>query len=173
MINIAYKPGALEKIMEFNAKKRASYDLLKKFAKKYDVSGNTILDVGIHGDVWPGGHKFLFKDALYDTADIDKHVQPTHVIDIRDIPFEDGIYDMIIVHSVIEHVLERRPEAYEELYRILKPGGLLIYVIPIYMEREVEAASFVDMAEFRETHEGVDYKITKLPDDTYFIEVRK
>lgn len=174
MIKITHKTGSLKKLMKYNARSRESWRELEALALLYDEKDNRILDVGIHGDVWPGGHSYMFDNATYETLDIDLLVKPTHVADIRDMPFEDETFDMIICHSVIEHVLENRKEAYKELYRVLKIGGVIVYVIPIQMEaREVEPASFVSITEFRHSHKGKDYTVTTLSDRTYFIVVRK
>jgi SAM-dependent methyltransferase len=170
---LTFKEGALEKIAEANAKSRASYDWIAKYADIYDEKDNRVLDVGIHGDVWPGGHKFLFKKATYETLDIDPKVAPTFVADIRDMPFEDETWDMIICHSVIEHVLQRRTEAYDELFRVLKRGGILLYNIPIYMDKESEPASVVSRTQLEEAYKTKDFKLRILPDRCYFVEVRK
>lgn len=173
-INISFKDGALEKIAQANVDKRASGEGLRELAAIYDLEGNRVLDIGIHGDVWPGGHMCLFEHAAYETLDIDPLAQPTHVADIRDMPFEDETFDFIICHSVIEHVLENRDAAYSELFRVLKEGGAILYVIPMQIEeREVEPAKFVSITHFKLKHKGIDYTIDKLPDRTYFIVVRK
>lgn len=173
LINLTFKPGAFEKIAEANAKSRASYEDLKRVCEEYDKDGFRVIDVGIHGDVWGGGHKFFFKNAEYQTLDIDEKVQPDIVADIREMPFADREFDLIIVHSVIEHVLDGRVDAYNELFRCLRDGGCIVYVIPIYMDREVEPASFVSITEFEEVYADKDVRKKKLPDNTYFIEVRK
>lgn len=174
MINIGFKDGALEKIAENNARRRASYEDLKRLADKYDVKDNRILDIGIHGDVYPSGHHFFFKNATCESADIDPFVAPTYVLDIREMPFEDETFDFIICHSVIEHVLDNREKAYSELYRVLRRGGTILYNIPTQMEaREVEAAKFVSFTHWLKCHEGLDYDTKELPDRTYLMEVRK
>jgi ubiquinone/menaquinone biosynthesis C-methylase UbiE len=59
---------------------------------------------------------------MEDTADYD--------IDIMDIPFEDNTWDFIICHRVIEHISDDRL-GMSELYRVLKPSGILILSVPI------------------------------------------
>jgi SAM-dependent methyltransferase len=56
-------------------------------------------------------------------------------IDLMDIQFEDNMWDFIICHRVIEHIPDDR-KGMRELYRILKPGGLLILSVPIDQSRE-------------------------------------
>lgn len=173
MINLTFKPGALEKIMKANARKRAGWQILENIAHKYDCIGSRVLDVGIHGDVWPGGHKYMFKLATYETIDVDGGVMPTYTGDIRELRFGDETFDMIICHSVIEHVLERRPEAYRELYRVLKKGGTLVYFIPSILVNESEPAKHVSQTELLEAHKGLDYDFDILADGNMYLEVRK
>ena len=51
-------------------------------------------------------------------------------IDIMDIPFEDNSWDYIICHRVVEHIPDDRL-GMSELYRILKPSGILVLSVPI------------------------------------------
>ncbi len=46
-----------------------------------------------------------------------------------DLPFADNAFDMIALAWVIEH-LERPAAVVRELYRVLKPGGLLVFLTP-------------------------------------------
>ena len=173
MINLTFKPGALEKIMRANARKRSGWQRLEELAKIYDEPENRVLDVGIHGDVYPGGHKYMFSKASYETVDIDPNVMPTHVADIREMPFSDGTFDMIICHSVIEHVLERRKEAYGELYRVLRGGGVLVYFIPSVLKNESEPAKYVSRTELLDAHKELDYDFRVLEDGNMYLEIRK
>lgn len=172
-INLSFKPDALEKIMKANARKRAGWERLENLGEMMDLPDNRILDIGIHGDVWPGGHKYMFKNARYETLDIDPQVQPTHVGDIREAPFEDETFDMVICHSVLEHVLENREKTYPEIYRILKKGGVAVIVVPSTLERESEPAKLVTYRELEESLEGMEHTMDKLKDGNYFIEILK
>lgn len=54
------------------------------------------------------------------------------IADIAKLPFEDSIVDAVICEHVLEHVSD--PEAViSEIYRILKPGGIVYIVIPFVM----------------------------------------
>jgi SAM-dependent methyltransferase len=131
--------------MERNAKGRDCYGVLKRVSSKYDREGMRILDIGIHGDIKPGGHAFLFRKAIYNTLDIDETMEPSFVGDIRELSLDDEMFDMIICVAVIEHVLDNREKALSELYRILKPGGTLVFNWPKSMARESEPAKMVDL----------------------------
>jgi predicted SAM-dependent methyltransferase len=49
--------------------------------------------------------------------------------DICQLPFEDNSFDMILCNHVLEHIPDDR-KAMQELYRVLRPGGLGIFQIP-------------------------------------------
>ena len=49
--------------------------------------------------------------------------------DICNLPFEDNTYDIILCNHVLEHIPDDT-KAMQELYRVLKPGGMGIFQIP-------------------------------------------
>lgn len=59
-----------------------------------------------------------------------------HVGDVRELPFDDDAFDLIVCFQVIEHV-EGQDRALDELRRVLAPGGLLAIS---WSNRELEAA---------------------------------
>jgi predicted SAM-dependent methyltransferase len=60
--------------------------------------------------------------------------------DICNLPFEDNQYDIIFCNHVLEHIPEDT-KAMQELYRVLKPGGMGIFQIPQDLSR---ATTFSD-----------------------------
>lgn len=77
-------------------------------------------------------------DADVDAVDVEDFVDPgyrtharTHfqVASVCELPFEDGRFDAIFYHHVIEHV-DRPVESLVELTRVLKPGGWLFVGTP-------------------------------------------
>jgi predicted SAM-dependent methyltransferase len=56
--------------------------------------------------------------------------------DITNLPFEDNSFDTILCNHVLEHIPDDK-KAMEELYRILRPGGMAILQIPQDYERDV------------------------------------
>lgn len=55
--------------------------------------------------------------------------------DICNLPFEDNSYDIILCNHVLEHIPDDT-KAMQELYRVLKVGGMGIFQIPQDLNRE-------------------------------------
>lgn len=75
----------------------------------------------------------LFKDSdiEYHPVDIsDENFRVREVVDIQDIPYEDNYFDVIYCSHVLEHVKDDK-KAMSELYRVLKPGGIALVLVPI------------------------------------------
>jgi len=51
------------------------------------------------------------------------------VCDATRLPFVDGSFDFIFSSSLLEHVRDR-PAAYREMHRCLRPGGLMLHIMP-------------------------------------------
>ena len=49
--------------------------------------------------------------------------------DICNLPFDDNTYDLILCNHVLEHIPDDT-KAMQELYRVLKPGGMGIFQVP-------------------------------------------
>ncbi len=45
--------------------------------------------------------------------------------DVRDLPYADGVFDLVLTGHVLEHLGDPR-RALDEMTRVLKPGGLLV-----------------------------------------------
>ena len=60
--------------------------------------------------------------------------------DICNLPFEDNQYDIVFCNHVLEHIPDDT-KAMQELYRVLKPGGMGIFQIPQDLSR---ATTFSD-----------------------------
>ena len=60
--------------------------------------------------------------------------------DICNLPFEDNAYDIIFCNHVLEHIPDDT-KAMQELFRVLKPGGMGIFQIPQDLSR---ASTFSD-----------------------------
>jgi 2-polyprenyl-3-methyl-5-hydroxy-6-metoxy-1,4-benzoquinol methylase len=71
-------------------------------------------DVGEHG----GGHS------------------TTLVGDIKNLPFENGFFDIVICSEVLEHIPEQET-AVSEIVRVLKPGGNLVVSVPRFWPERI------------------------------------
>ncbi|MEQ9616619.1 MAG: methyltransferase domain-containing protein [Phycisphaerales bacterium] len=66
----------------------------------------------------------------YTTADLDGS-RADEAMDITDIPRPDGTFDVVLCSHVLEHVPDDR-KAMREIFRVLKPGGFAILLVPLY-----------------------------------------
>lgn len=71
----------------------------------------------------------------YTTTDLESPLADVKA-DICNLPFEDNSFDMILCNHVLEHIPDDT-KAMQELYRILKPGGMGIFQIPQDMSRAI------------------------------------
>ncbi len=69
----------------------------------------------------------------YITADIESPLAKVKM-DLHDIPFEQGTFDVAFCNHVMEHVTDDI-QCMKELYRILKPGGWAIIQSPMDFDR--------------------------------------
>jgi SAM-dependent methyltransferase len=67
-------------------------------------------------------------------------------MDITDIQYPDGSFDVIYCSHVLEHVPDDK-KAMREFLRVLKPSGWAILLVPIIGERTFEDLSITDPAE--------------------------
>lgn len=74
------------------------------------------------------------KNLEYTTTDLYSPLADVKA-DICDLPFNDNSYDIILCNHVLEHIPDDT-KAMQELYRVLKPGGMGIFQIPQDLKRE-------------------------------------
>ncbi|WP_306353769.1 class I SAM-dependent methyltransferase [Flavobacterium sp. '19STA2R22 D10 B1'] len=79
------------------------------------------------------------KNLEYTTTDLYSPLADVKA-DICNLPFQDNSFDLILCNHVLEHIPDDT-KAMEELYRILKPGGMGIFQIPQDLNR---ATTFED-----------------------------
>ncbi len=64
----------------------------------------------------------------YTTADLYSPIADVKA-DICDLPFDENSFDVVFCNHVLEHITDDT-KAMQELYRVLKPGGMGIFQIP-------------------------------------------
>jgi predicted SAM-dependent methyltransferase len=79
------------------------------------------------------------KNIQYTTTDLFSPLADVKA-DICDLPFDDNQFDMILCNHVLEHIKDDT-KAMQELYRVMKVGGMGIFQIPQDMSR---ASTFED-----------------------------
>lgn len=87
-------------------------------AGEYDEIHGVDLDANIEGVT-----------SMHRSLGIDTHLEKGNVLDMR---FRDASFDTVLLISILEHL---RPEelsrAFTEIKRVLKPGGQVVYGVPI------------------------------------------
>ena len=73
------------------------------------------------------------KNLDYTTTDLFSPLADVKA-DICNLPFNDNHYDVILCNHVLEHI-PNDTKAMQELYRVLKPGGMAILQIPQDLKR--------------------------------------
>src|SRR4051812_28265569 len=72
-------------------------------------------------------------NAAYVSADLEGDEALQHM-DMTDVPFKDGAFDLVVCVHVLEHVADDR-QAIREMARVLKPGGVAMLLVPIVLEQ--------------------------------------
>jgi ubiquinone/menaquinone biosynthesis C-methylase UbiE len=119
------------------------YDLEKRVSVVFDeylgdedLRTKRVLDAGC-GTGWFAQRAYL-RGARVTAMDVgdgllarvqQKAPVDTAVGDIMRMPFDDASFDYVVCSEVIEHVTDRQA-AIGELYRVLRPGGVLVLTTP-------------------------------------------
>ena len=87
------------------------------------------------------------KHLDYTTTDLNSPLADVKA-DICNLPFKDNEFDFIFCNHVLEHIPDDT-KAMQELYRVLKPGGMGIFQIPQDVSRAItfEDATITDKKE--------------------------
>ncbi len=127
---------------EFDSKMNM-YDTLKRVEvffneclKNEDLNNKLLLDAGF-GTGWfskkareRGAYVFSMDLGENLLAEVAKKCDSERVVgSILSMPFEDNMFDYVISSEVIEHTPEPY-KAIKEIYRVLKPGGIMVLSTP-------------------------------------------
>ena len=100
-----------------------------KASKSYDKKKKLLLDIAPQDYE---GAKAFFKKSKIKTLDINSYSKADYIADIcnkNNNIIHDNTFDYILCTEVLEHTLNPF-EAVKEIYRILKPKGILFISIP-------------------------------------------
>jgi ubiquinone/menaquinone biosynthesis C-methylase UbiE len=88
-------------------------DLVKR------LTPNNVLEIGVGNKTVSN---YLRQSGIkIDTCDFDEELEPDHVADIRNLPFKDNTYDVVIAYEIIEHIpWVDVAKALQELRRVSK-----------------------------------------------------
>jgi SAM-dependent methyltransferase len=106
----------------------------------------------------------------YVTTDINSPLADVKA-DICKLPFDNNIFDVIICNHVLEHIPDDN-KAMQELYRVLKVGGMGIFQIPQDLSREktFEDDSITDKKERAKIFGQYDH--VRIYGRDYFVKLR-
>ena len=128
------------------------------------VDGLSVLDAG--GGLCPFQLLMALRGANVVNVEIDRniiaHARRTYIFqmlrqirfahgDILNLDFPDGTFDRTVCISVLEHCRNRK-RAFDELYRVTKPGGRLIVTMDVMERPAAGAPSEEDVAFFLEPY---------------------
>jgi predicted SAM-dependent methyltransferase len=75
------------------------------------------------------------QNLSYTTADLNSPLADVKA-DVCDLPFEKNTFDLIFCNHVLEHIKDDK-KAMQELFRVMAPGGMGIFQIPLDQHRAV------------------------------------
>jgi SAM-dependent methyltransferase len=156
------------------------YGLLERFlAKKRAVKANNLIPQSYRSgrilDIGSGAYPFfLLTTRFSEKYGIDKTFRASsqtgsknhsielmyHDIESEDpLPFNDEYFDVVTMLAIFEHIMPQRlPKVFQEVYRVLKRGGLLIITTPAcwtgFILRGMAMAGLVSSMEIEE-HKGL------------------
>ncbi len=104
-------------------------DFMKHASADVADAPGRLLDVA--PQIHEGARPFFPSSVAVETLDIDPNAGCTYTGDIckRNDCLPDGAFDYVVCTEVLEHTLQPF-EAVEEIWRILRPGGLLFVTTP-------------------------------------------
>ena len=107
-----------------------------KGKKDYPRVIGTFLRNGIKNIELTGVHPYKKMKSLdYITIDLNSPIADIKA-DICQLPFNSNSFDFILCNHVLEHINDDL-KAMHELFRVMKPGGMGVFQIPLDMNRKI------------------------------------
>ena len=130
--------------IDVNVKAKENYNEITKMLPE----NSRILVIG--GSIKGQGMDSIYSNKSFEIVGSDVSFGPyTKIIsDAHDIPFEDGVFDCVIVQAVLEHVLEPQ-RCVSEIHRVLKLSGIVYAETPFMQQVHMKQYDFT-----RFTHLG-------------------
>jgi SAM-dependent methyltransferase len=133
----------------------SSREYLEKWIREAAASvppGSLVLDAGAGESPYAG----WFASHRYESADfaqVDKAYSQslTYMCDLRELPVEDGRFDLIIMTQVLEHLPEPGP-VLTELRRVLKPGADVWFSTPLFYAEHEQPYDYFRYTQFGLRH---------------------
>lgn len=113
------------------------------FTRKTDLfagASRKMLHIAPEPCLMPRFRRFLGDDYL--SADVQDPAAMVRV-DVTSLPFAGESFDVIFCSHVLEHVADDR-KALREFFRVLKPKGWLVLLVPVSARRTLEDPTIVD-----------------------------
>lgn len=131
------------------------------FARKGLYENISILSNHIKGDTLDVGcgqkpYEKLFNSSRYiglelDTIENRKNKKADYFYDGTTFPFQDNEFDSVIANEVFEHVFNL-DNFLREIYRVLKPGGILLITVPFVWDEHEQPYDFARYTSFGLRH---------------------
>ncbi len=131
------------------------------FARKGLYENISILSNHIKGDTLDVGcgqkpYEKLFNSSRYiglelDTIENRKNKKADYFYDGTTFPFQNNEFDSVIANEVLEHVFSPS-DFLSEIYRVLKPGGMLLITVPFVWDEHEQPHDFARYTSFGLRH---------------------
>jgi len=117
----------------FNVRAKQNYQGLARLLTQEAGARTKVLVVG--GSIMGEGMEALGGLDQVDLVETDVSFGPRTmlILDGHDLPFEDDSFDGVIAQAVLEHVVDPC-RCVEEIYRVLKPGGVVYAETPFMQQ---------------------------------------
>lgn len=129
-------------------------EALRPGSRVLDVGGGLRIDAS-RGNIEDPGRAWIkpfLSKVTYEVLDPVDTYHPDIIGDVMALPLNDKMYDTVLCLAVLEHV-PAPWKAVDEIFRVLKPGGLLFAYVPFLSPYHAMPGYYGDY--FRFTDDGI------------------